>query len=174
MSNKPDSNQKQKSGMDILRNRRSIRHFKDDMPDENLLRKVLDSVTDAPTSRNKPSCYLVIVRDSKLIENLGDIRGRSTSPISKSPVAVAIVADTDITKRPEDDSIIASYHLMLAAKYYGLGTCYIADMNRDNVKKMLDIPQNHYIGTITPLGIPDENPNRPDKESIIKRSKFLD
>ena len=54
----------------------------------------------------------------------------------------------------------------------GLGTCWIADMDRDEIKDMLDIPREHYIATVTPLGYPLEKdipcPVRKKTEEFIQ------
>jgi nitroreductase len=73
-------------------------------------------------------------------------------------MALAIVADPGISRRAVQDGDIAAYHLLLAAWNYGVGTCWIADMNRPEVKQILKIPDHHYISTVTPLGWPAESP----------------
>ena len=54
---------------------------------------------------------------------------------------------------------------MLAAKLFGLGTCWIADMDRDEVKDLIEIPEEHYVATVTPLGYPGSLPDAPERHS---------
>jgi len=60
---------------------------------------------------------------------------------------------------------------MLSAWVYGLGTCWIADMDRDEVKDLLKVPKEHYVATVTPVGFPAEKPEikeRKRPEEIIR------
>jgi nitroreductase len=53
-----------------------------------------------------------------------------------------------------------------------LGTCWIAAMDREDVKEKLGIPKDHYVATVTPLGFPQKipkTPSRKPKESFIKK-----
>jgi len=43
---------------------------------------------------------------------------------------------------------------MLSSWFFGLGTYWIGGMDREDVKKLLKIPSNHYIATIMLLGYP--------------------
>lgn len=150
-------------GDSLLKTRRSIRRFtKDPVPDA-LLDQVFELCRYSPTSRNSESYYFVIIRNRHLLNELADIRPGSSDPIRKAPLAVAVCANSEKTKRPSQDADIAAYHFLLAARVYGLGTCWIADMNRVEVKRRLDVPQEHIIATITPLGFPEEEPGIPDR-----------
>jgi nitroreductase len=146
-----------RSGSDLLTTRRSIRKFSRELVSDDLLHRVLDSTRYAPSARNSQSVYFVAIRDSKKIDELANIRP-AAAPIAKASLAVAIVADPDVSRRYIRDGDITAYHLLLAAWDHGLGTCWIADMDRPEVKKILNIPENHHISTITPLGWPAESP----------------
>jgi nitroreductase len=162
------------SGRNLLETRRSIRKFTQQSVSEEVLWQVVELCRWAPSSRNSQGTTYTMIREHEAIEFLAELRGSSSAPIAAGPMAVAVSADPEITGRPEQDACIAAYHLMLAARLHGLGTCWIADMNRDNVKQRLGIPVAHYLATVTPLGYPAERPEvRPRKpaESYIR---FLD
>jgi nitroreductase len=155
------------SGGELLLTRRSIRQFKPDEISDELLMKVMDLSRFAPTSWNTQSYYFKIIKDKNLMTKLSAVRGSSSKPIANAPAAVAIVSDPTLTKRVEQDGCIAAYHFILAAWHHGLGTCWIAAMDRDDVKEMLNIPQNHYIATITPLGHPATWPvSVPERKNV--------
>ena len=146
------------SGEELLLTRRSVRHFKKSVISETILEKVLDISRFAPTSVNSQSYYFQIIRDKSDLKWLSEVRGKSSSPIGRAPLAIAICADPEISKRHVQDGCIAAYHLMLSAWFYGLGTCWIAALDRDDVKDELKIPQSHYVVTVTPLGYPEKLP----------------
>ncbi len=155
----------------LLLTRRSIRHFKKDEVSEDVLWKIFEICRFSPTSKNCESYYFVVIKNKEILEFLGDIRGSNSSPIKRAPMAVAICVDNSKTKRVYEDGCIAAYHFILASWIFGLGTCWIAAMDRDEVKKKLGIPREHYVATITPLGypenVPEPRPRRP-KEEMVK------
>ena len=156
-----------RSGEELLLTRRSIRKFKDEVVSDDLLYRIFDTCRYAPTSMNRQGYYFKIIREKSTLEKLSGIRESSTKPIGNGPLAVAICADPSVTKRPEQDGCIAAYHFILTAWEYGLGTCWIAAMDRDDVKQIIDIPRSHYVATITPLGIPAKFPIKtPERNGI--------
>lgn len=161
-------------GLSALMNRRSIRKFKDTDISPNLIESIIDLCRYSPTSRNTQGFYFVIIKDRDKIDYLASLRGTSSEPIRKAPVAIAVCSDPSITRRKVDDGIIAAYHFILCAFLHGLGTCWIAAMDTDTVKKCIGIPHDHYIATITPLGYPDEAPAAPEKKHIRDFIKFID
>ena len=145
-------------GDSLLKDRRSIRYFTADPIPGTVLSEVFELCRFTPTSRNSQSYTYRIIRDDDTKAFLAGLRGESSAPIARAPIAVAVSADPELTKRPEQDGCIAAYHFLLAAAFYGLGTCWIAAMDRPDVKERLGIPLTHHVATITPLGYPDEYP----------------
>jgi nitroreductase len=109
-----------------------------------------------------------------LLDWLSGVRGRNSEPIGRATAAVAVVADPARSRRHVQDGCIAAYHLLLAAWLFGLGTCWIAAMDRDDVKEELSIPRDHYIATVTPLGYPAESPHTPQRRSKEEIVRFFD
>ena len=144
------------SGDDVLLSRRSVRSFLEDDVGDDVLSEIVQMCRFAPTSMNKQGFYFKFIRDAESLEWLSLTRGSSSGPIAKAPMAVAICADSAVTSRPEQDGCIAAYHFMLAAWFYGLGTCWIGGMDRDEIKHRLGIPPIHYLATVTPLGYPKQ------------------
>jgi nitroreductase len=162
------------SGRDLLETRRSIRQFKREPVPEELLLQVIELCRWAPSSRNTQGTTYTIIREPEVIHFLADLRGSSSAPIAAAPLAVAVSADPEVTNRPEQDACIAAYHLTLAARLHGLGTCWIADLNRDEVKQRLGLPLEHYLATVTPLGYPAERPQVKPRKPAETFVRFLD
>jgi len=158
------------TGDELLLTRRSIREFENkEVPDE-VLWKIFELCRWSPTSKNSQSYYLIVIKNKEVLEKLAALRGISSSPIGNAPMAVAICSNPNKSRRHVQDACIAAYHFLLACWIYGLGTCWIAAMDRDDVKEMLNIPKNHYIATITPVGypkyIPEPPPRKPAEEFV--------
>ncbi len=153
-------------GDELLLGRRSIRKFNPiDIPDKTI-EKILNICRYAPTSRNTQAYYFRFVKDKEVLKRLSELRGKSSEPIAKAPMAAAICSDPELTKRHIQDGCIAAYHFMLTAFFFGLGTCWIAAMDRDDVKQMLGIPLSHYVVTVTPFGYPYKIPRAPERKEI--------
>jgi len=158
-------------GKELLLTRRSVRSFVEKPVPDEILRELFEICRYAPTSRNSQSCYFVVIRDSRIRNRLASVRGRNSAPIGKAPLAVAICSDPAGSRRHVQDGCIAAYHFILAAWHLGLGTCWIGGLDRDDVKEAVNIPKEHYVATVTPVGYPEETPTAPRRkpaEELVK------
>ena len=160
-------------GTDVLQQRRSIRRFTNDPVPENVLWDIFETCRYAPTSKNSQSYYFVVIKNSEKKKALASIRDGASRPIDQASIAVAICSDPGKTLRPEQDGCIAAYHFILTAWSHGLGTCWIAAMNRTEVKEILNIPQDHYVATVTPLGFPVHIPPVPERRDASEMVTVL-
>ncbi len=151
------------AGTDLLMRRRSIRHFEGTPVSDEMLIKVMELCRYPPTANNRQNFYFVTVTDKDKLAALADVRGTSTAPIARAPMAVAVCSNPKMGSRYIEDADIASYHLLLAAWLHGLGTCWMGGMDQDVVKETLRIPQDHFVSTVTPLGWPEDVPTTPTK-----------
>lgn len=159
------------SASDNLIHRRSIRKYKDQEISSEILDNIFEECRYLPTAMNRQTYYFVVIKNQEIIEKLAEVRPGASAPIGKAKMAIAVCIDSTKTKRIHEDGYIASYHLLLTAHNHGLGTCWIADMDRENVKEILGIPQDHFIATVTPIGYPDEFkplPERREKEEFVR------
>ena len=162
------------SGRDLLETRRSIRKFKGEAVPEELLWQIIELSRWAPSSRNSQGVTYTMIRERDTIDYIASVRGSSSAPIAAAPMAVAVSADPEITGRLGEDACIAAYHLTLAARLHGLGTCWIAGLDRDEVKQRLGLPVEHYLATVTPLGYPAERPTIKPRKPAESFVRFLD
>ncbi|OQX50718.1 MAG: hypothetical protein B5M53_11865 [Candidatus Cloacimonas sp. 4484_209] len=161
------------TGDEILLTRRSVRDFEHRMVGDKVLWQIFEECRYAPTSKNSQPYYYIVIKDRKRIELLASIREDSSAPIAQAPIAVAICSDPSISKRYVQDGCIAAYHFMLSTWYHNLGTCWIGGMDRDDVKEILNIPKEHYVVTVTPLGYPTSRPELRPRRLVEEFVKFL-
>ncbi len=155
-------------GDELLLTRRSVRKFKKEPVGAAGLAALFETCRWAPTSMNSQSYYFIPIKEREDLEFCASVRSPSSDPIARAPMAVAICSDPALSKRHVQDGCIAAYHLLLAARTLGLGTCWIAAMDRNDVKERLGIPQDHYVATVTPLGWPAERPEAPGRKTAEK------
>ena len=140
-----------KEAIEVLRNRRSIRKYKQEQIKPEELDMVLELGTYAPTAKGMQSPVIVSVQDKETIalltemnkKILADITGRSMDEISDpyfgAPTIVLVFAPRSANMYIEDGSAVMS-QLLLAAYAVGLGSCWI---NRE--RQMFELPEGKEL-----------------------------
>jgi nitroreductase len=166
-----------------IKGRRSIRRYQDrDIPDS-VIKELLSLAIHAPSSMNgQPWCFIV-VRAEKTKEHLVEIKNRycpvekrdyQADFLQKAPVIIVVCVDKDKSyEREIENGVLATANLMLGACSRGLGSVYLSAYRigepgvSQEVRQVLNIPQNIDPITIIPLGYPDEIPE-PKKVSSLE------
>ncbi|MBZ2166677.1 nitroreductase family protein [Methanobacterium spitsbergense] len=149
--------------------RRSIRKYKKIDIEEDKLDKILESARIAPSAANRQQWKFVVVKDPNIRKKLVDACHGQVF-VGEAPVVIAACSTESDQKMPcgqyayTVDLSIALSFMILQATELELGTCWLGAFNEDNVKNILNIPDNiRVVGVIT-IGYPDEKPDpRPRK-----------
>ena len=157
-----------------IKGRRSIRRYQDrDIPDF-VIKELLSLAIYAPSSMNgQPWCFIV-VRAEKTKNRLAEIKNRycplekqdyKADFLRKAPVIIVVCVDKEKSyEREIENGVLATANLMLGAYSRGLGSVYLSAYRigelgiSQEVKQVLNLPQNIDPITIIPLGYPDEIP----------------
>jgi len=119
----------EKEFINIMKTRRSIRSYSEKTVPDDVLDTILDAATYAPTANGRQAPVIVLVRSesdrARLSALNAKIRGKDADPYYGAPVIALIFADSSIGVNTEDGTGVANY-LMLAAKAYGVDSCWIA------------------------------------------------
>ena len=111
-----------------IKERRSCRNFKPDMVSKELLDKVLEAGTWAPTGIGMQSPIIIAVTNKELRDKLSkmnaEIMGSKADPFYGAPVVLVVLADKNKSTHVYDGSLVMG-NLMLAAADLGLGSCWI-------------------------------------------------
>lgn len=187
--------QEQSYLLDIIRNRRTVRKFKSTpVPQEHIM-KILDAAHFAPTAGNQQPWKFLVIQDRKKLDRLEgqalswyleryqkqkqpsrkelasvqeQVKGAIENALS-APVYVAVLVDT---QAPYADYIIydgslAAGYLMIAARSLGYGTGFFTSYFPDNkMKSFFNIPENYRLICFTPIGVPEQWPETPQKKSL--------
>jgi nitroreductase len=148
-----------------IRNRRSIRKYKNRKVEEGKLKQIIEAGGLAPSAKNVQDWRFVIVRDKQLRQALVAAAGNQTF-IGQAPVVIVCC-----TVMPEYilscgqpagviDGAIALDHMTLAAQALGLGTCWIGKFDPVKVRKICNIPESVGIVELLTLGYADETPDK--------------
>ncbi|MHC5038577.1 MAG: nitroreductase family protein [Planctomycetota bacterium] len=161
-------------GDTLMRTRRSVRAFSPTPVPETVLDAVFETCRFSPTSMNSQSYGFVVVRSRSVLDRLAELRGNSSAPLARAPLGVAVTGDPKKSGAHQQDAIIAATHFLLAAWAHGLGTCWIGAMDRPEVKEALEIPSDHSIATVTPLGYPAETPDPGERRTVREMVRIVD
>lgn len=116
------------TALEVLKTRRAIRSYESRIPEKELIDKVLEAGTYAPTGMGMQSPVIVAVTNPDVRDRLSkmnaEIMGRDTDPFYGAPVVLVVLADKDIPTYLYDGSLVMG-NLMNAAHAVGLGSCWI-------------------------------------------------
>ncbi len=158
----------------VIRDRRSIRKYKDTPVEWEKIEQLLDAARLAPSWKNM-QCWRFLVltgmekREALLAAFPDDNPGKKA--IASAPVVIVVCADPAESGVENGidyfvaDAAIAFEHLCLAAHALGLGSCWMGLYDEAVISRALGIPAGARVVGITPLGYPDQEPKaRPRKE----------
>jgi nitroreductase len=63
------------------------------------------------------------------------------------------------------DAAAAIENIILTAWSKGIGSCWLGAIQRDNIRKILAVPENFQIDSVIALGYPDEKPVMEDAKN---------
>lgn len=172
--------------LSFLKERRTLRHFKNDkMPSIEDMKKILETSIWAPSSCNRQTIVNYFTLDEKLSANCTKQNKGATS-ISGKHAFICVCYDTRSYHLPQEsltgiiDATLGFQNALLMVHALGLGACVLNwshSSKRENeaLRKLLDIPEYCEIAFNVIVGIPDGGAPTPGKknvtEYIIERKK---
>lgn len=161
---------------DVIKNRRSIRAYKDATIPRESLARIAESVRLAPSACNIQPWSFRIVFNKQIKDKICSVYTRDW--LKQAPaIIVALGNYEECWKKPDGapavdiDMGIAMEHLVLAARAEGLGTCWICSYDSKKMNETLNILRPWTVLAISPLGYPAEEPahiKRKDVSSIFQ------
>jgi len=140
--------------------RRSIRRFEEkDVPKE-VLKRCVNAGRLSPSGANKqPLKFITITRELKDVFSCTNWAGYLEWEPDESETPRAYVA---IIKKKDYgwdiDAGIAAHSICLTAHSEGIGSCILGSLDRDGLKEILPVPDDHEIKYLVALGYPAERP----------------
>lgn len=110
--------------------RRSVKKYKSDPVAKELIEKIVQAGTFAPTGRNLQSPIILAVTNKQVRDELMRINAEvlgapaGTDPFYNAPVVLVVLAQKERNTRVYDGSVVMQ-NLMLATHALGLGGCWI-------------------------------------------------
>jgi nitroreductase len=162
---------------EAIEHRRSVREYQDKQIPEDIINELLDAARKAPSAKNTQSHKYFVIKDKEIIAKLKEGESFKQPFVYQAPLIIVCCANpkdypesVDVDDTPENYSLvdlsIATSFMTLRATELGLGSVYIAWLYRDNIRKVLQIPDDYMIPYALAIGYPN-----PDEEKRIRPRK---
>jgi nitroreductase len=168
--------------LDILRDRRSIRKYKEEIIDEQIIEQLKEAALRSPSSRGINPWRFLFITDREKLEVLSRAKKSGSGFLKGAALGVVILAQDERSDVWIEDCSIASIILQLAGHSLGLGSCWIQIRNRmhndsqsseDYIRKALDLPEGSKVECMIAFGYPDEI-KEPHSRSELEYGKILE
>lgn len=147
--------------LDIIRQRRSIREYKKEMPADADIEKVLEAARWAPSGLNNQPWRFLVIKDKAQKDGLANFT-KYGDIIKGAPVVIVVCMDiADSYNRDKDLMAIGAciQNMCLEAYSMGLGTCWLGEIlnRKQEVSKYLNLDSDLEVIAVLTLGYPDED-----------------
>ncbi|MBO4963253.1 MAG: nitroreductase [Clostridia bacterium] len=115
--------------IDLIKSRTSVKKYLDKPVPQELIDKILEAGTFAPTGRNYQSPIIIAITNKEIRDKLSKLNAeimgvKNIDPFYNAPVVLVVLANKEFPTHVYDGSLVMQ-NLMLAAHSLGLGSCWI-------------------------------------------------
>ena len=154
----------------VIKERRSVRHFTDEIVPDELIDKILESGLWAAHSCNLQSIKYLVVREET---TPGLFKG---SDVPGGPVHLVVLQDERVYRanplNPVRNRLIdagaAAQNMVLAAHALGLGSVWLTfnDAMIERISKYFNLPEYLKLVTYVDVGYPNQTPYAPQRKTL--------
>ncbi len=161
---------------DLIKNRRTIRRFKQTPIPHNILIEMIDAARRAPSAANLQPLQYIIITDESLrnrifpfIKWAGYITPAwSPSPEERPTAYIAILVMNQKNQYYQRDIGLASAHIIFSAENHNIGSCILCNINIQQISKIVDIPDNVLLDSLIALGYKNETSILEDNDTTVQ------
>ncbi|MGQ9624397.1 MAG: nitroreductase family protein [Candidatus Bathycorpusculaceae bacterium] len=155
---------------EAIKGRRSIRKYKTEPVDKELVKKLLDAARWAPSGGNIQPWLFIVIDDSNVLDV---IRKISPGYFGETPLAILVCSNKEKAYKNGGtlgrdylsvvDCAMAVQNMLLAAYALGLGTCVVKSFSHTAMKEVLAIPEGIEPELLVIIGHPNQVPKPPPR-----------
>ena len=169
---------------EAIKGRRSIRAFTEEDVSDEMVLKMIEAATLAPSAGNIQPWEFVVVRDFERKRKLAVAALRQMFIVEASVVLVVCANENmsglgygwrGVNLYCIQDTAAAIENLLLAVYALGYGACWVGAFNEDEVREVVKTPKGIRPVAIIPIGRPSEKPSgrrRRSLEEVIHHETF--
>lgn len=150
-----------------IKERRSIRSYTDKPIPKEILKELVDCARLAPSARNEQKWEFIVITDKGMLKKISSMV--QYGPFIKDAAACVLVCCKSDFKYKLEDSCAATENILVAARAYGIGSCWCAGYGKDYIVqlgKLLGITQDIEIISTISLGYAEEFPEPKAKREL--------
>ncbi|GAA0099192.1 nitroreductase family protein [Clostridium perfringens] len=177
--------------IDMIKERRSIRKFKNEKVDRETMKEIIDIARWAPSWVNYQVARYTLIDDEETIQKLandavkGFVYNMDTLKNAKGVAVLSFVKGKSgkleqygIESSANNtwevfDAGIACQTFCLAAYAKGIGTCIMGVINEESIAKIINLPEEETVAALIVYGYPDEAPQS-KRKSADEIMRFFD
>ncbi len=160
---------------EAIESRRSIRKYKQQPVERQLLEKIIGAARLAAQGTNQQPVKYCIVDDPKKVAEInkdtkwGMLIYPQAMPAQDElpPAYIIVLIDTRIKKDADVDAGSAVATMLLAAQALGLGTCWLGSISRKQIAQTINMPEHFEVHTAVSVGYAAESPVYEDAEGSV-------
>lgn len=156
-----------------IKERRSIRKFKDKEVPKEIIKKCVDAARLSPTGANRQPLKFISVQ--KRLEDIFQYTNWAGyldwEPTKKEMPRAYITIIKEKNKGSKIDVGIAAQSICITARNEGVGSCMLGAIDRENLEEILPVGENYDLELLIALGYPKEEPKIVEEREDIKYYK---
>ncbi len=146
----------------IIRQRRSIRRFTQEIPDDASVGKILEAARWAPSGRNNQPWRFLVIRDEAEKKGISQF-AKQSHIITNAPLIILVCLSLKESYNRDKDLMglgAAIENMLLEAHNSGLGTCWLGEIlsRKKEVSDYLSLDDTLELMAVVAVGYPDESP----------------
>ena len=163
--------------IELIKSRRSIRQFEQASIPLEILVNCVEAARVAPSAANLQPIEYMLVTDKERVDYVfpllrwaAYINPKGDPKPGQRPTAYLIVLlNEKYTKKWKFHDVGAAVeNFMLAALSHGIGSCWLASVDRDSLRLRYKIPEDYTIDSVVALGYPAEDPLLETSDETVK------
>ena len=146
-----------------MRERRSVRAFRDGAISRDTIEEIIDVARLAPSGWNRQPWVFIVVTEPSLLASIAE-SAKYGKFIASAGACVAVVCSESVTAL--EDACAATENILLGAVARGLGGCWVNSRLKEHtqtVERLLGVPAGWELMTLIALGWPQDESRRDKK-----------
>ncbi|TCL62410.1 nitroreductase [Hydrogenispora ethanolica] len=150
---------------DIIRSRRSIRHYLAQPVEREKVEQLLEAALRAPSGKGIYPWEFLVVDQPELLQKMVRCKKNGSNFIQEAPLAIVVCADPAQSDTWIEDAAVATAFMTLAAEAMDLGSCWVQIRGRESaaggssesfLRELLNIPERLAVLCCLVVGYPAE------------------
>ncbi len=138
--------------LDCIKKRRCVRQYLSKEISQEILKDIVDCARLAPSANNIQPWEFIVIKDKEMLRKIAALTDYGTFI---KDAAICIVVICKDTKYFLEDGSAATENILLAARAYNIGGCWVAGDKKkycNDVLKLLNVPEGYKLISLLPLG----------------------